>query len=468
MQTRRKSKLKTIVGILFWVAAVSVAVYFGWSKFGEGTLLPRVSGYFGKRQHAVDLHSPTYQRLGFGDPIFVVDGQSATRVGNVAFIDFGEGYEKFKIGDTKTAAATLYGRCPPLEAGDYVEVHASDDSMEWVVRTMLPPESRARISALIVDAWKRNQKDLLAKFAPLIEDSIAEAGSIISEDLQVAIANHQAEIDAISNRFQDQLIQREIVPLVKSEIWPIVQEETQPLVETIGREVWQEVSVWRFGWRYLYDRSPLPDKQLTEKEFNRFVERKAVPILENHVDDFIDVQKQVLDRITKNETVRKTVSESVRQVTEDQDFRDLVASISKDVLVENSRLKEALRQNWSSPEARRAMEFANYKLDPTILQIGQSMFGSTKTAITPEFARVLRNKILHKDQRWLTLHTKSLGNRDEQLAAILIDAQQHESTDSNGAMRLPMVGASVVSDFPEPSATATKIEPPLRKVGSTD
>lgn len=467
MKTSRKSDLKTIAGVLFWTLAASVTVYFGRSSFEDNSLWPRASGYFSKPRQTVDLHSPNYQRLGFGDPIFIVDGSSVSRVGNVAFIDFGEGYEEYKIGDTKTASATLYGRCPPLEAGDYVEVHAADDSMEWVVKTMLPPESRARISKLIVDAWKQNQQELLAKFGPLIEESIADAGNIISEDLKASIANHQAEIDQLSSRFQDQLIQREIVPLVKEEIWPIVKEESQPLVETIGREVWKEVSVWRFGWRYLYDRSPLPEKQLTEKEFNRFVESKAVPILENHVDDFIDVQKQVLARIANNQAVKQTVSESLRQVTQDQDFRDLVASISKEVLVDNARLKETLNQNWSSPQARRAMEFANYRLDPTILKIGQSMFGSTRTAITPEFARVLRNKILRKDKRWLTLHAKSIGNRDEQIAGMLIEEEKSRPKNANGSFQLPMVEAAVSTEFPESAAASAETVLPIREANAT-
>ena len=49
------------------------------------------------------------------------------------------------------------------------------------------------------------------------------------------------------------------------------------------------------------------------------------------------------------------------------------------------------------------MKMANGRLESTITRIGQSLFGSPNGKITPEFARVLRNRVLHKDDRWLVL-----------------------------------------------------------------
>jgi hypothetical protein len=50
------------------------------------------------------------------------------------------------------------------------------------------------------------------------------------------------------------------------------------------------------------------------------------------------------------------------------------------------------------------MKMANGRLESTITRIGQALFGSPKGKITPEFARVLRNRVLHKDDRWLVLN----------------------------------------------------------------
>lgn len=447
---------KAIVGALFWIAAIAGILLLGFSNVSDHSVVKRLRGYFGKQKRTVEVVSNSYQMLGFGDPVFLQTEGSTTQVGNVVHIDFGEGYEKFKLGDTKVAMVTLYGNAPTLSPGDYVKVHETSQSIDWVVRTMMTPEMRERIGVLITDGWKTNQDELVSMFQPLIEVSIADAGRIIREDLKKAIDNHKQEIDELAQQYQDQLLKKEIIPLVKDEIWPIVQEESRPLAETIGQEIWQEVSVWRFGWRYIYDKSPLPEKKLTEREFDRFVENKAIPILENHIEDFIEVQKTLLSRISNNEKVKETFSKSVQEIVNDPAFRNLVVSVFKEVLIDNERLKESIRSNWQTPEAKMAMERANRRLDPTVTEIGATLFGSTKTAITPEFARVLRNKVLHKDERWLTLHTKAAGNRDEEFASRLAESQKSNDTASTH-VQLPMFTDLTEKEFPIPAA------PPIDK-----
>ncbi len=455
----QKSETKAIVGSLIWIAAIALLAIMIRTRLTENSIANRLSGYFGQQQRSMELISSDWQMLGFGDPVFLLTENQTIRVGKIAHIDFGEGYEKYRLGDTKIAMATFYGNAPRLEPGDYLMVHQTDQSVEWVIRTMLPPEMRKKIGQLITNAWQANQDELVAMFRPLIEESIADAGKIIQDDLKVAIQNHRVQIDALSERYQIQLLEKEIIPLVRNEIWPIVEEEAQPLAQSIGQEIWQEVSVWRFGWRYIYDRSPLPEKKLTEKEFNRFVETKAVPILENHLEDFIDVQKSILTRIAGNGKVKATFSKSVREVANDPQFRDLVTSIIKEALLENPRLRETLKEKWQSPQARRAMLIANQRLDPTVTEIGATLFGSTRTAITPEFARVLRNKVLHKDERWLTLHTSSAGNRDEDLATNIVEAiESGENTPANG--RLPMFTEYETFEYP---AAAPPVEESILK-----
>ena len=425
------------------------------------SVFAKLNSYFGKQSRTVEIYSSTYQRIGFGDPVFLQSGGETVRVGNIAFIDFGKGYEHCRIGDNEHAQVTLYGIAPALVPGDYIEVHQSGQSMEWVARTMLPPEMRQRIGNLITEAWTEKQDDLITLFKPLIEDSLSDASRIIQEDLNVAIENHRDDIDRLSERYQEQLIQKEILPLVRNEIWPIVQDEAQPLVEEIGKEIWKDVSVWRFGWRYVYDKSPLPEKKLTEKEFNRFVEKSAVPILENHMEDFISVQKSMLSRISTNAKVKETVSKSIREVTSDPEFRGLMTSIFREALVDNERLKLSLESTWRSPQAQSAIEKANKSLDPVITEIGATLFGSTHTAITPEFARVLRNKVLHKDERWLTLHTKASGNRDEQLAEQIVAELKKRGTESTEA-RIPMFAAWKQTDYPVPAA------PPISSIADKE
>ena len=114
---------------------------------------------------------------------------------------------------------------------------------------------------------------------------------MFAQDLENAFAKREAKIRQIGEKYQSELIEEELVPLIESEIWPIVQKQSEPLAAQIGQEIWQEVSVFRFGWRYLYDRSPLPEKKLAEREFDRFLDEKLIPILKSHVGDFLELQQ---------------------------------------------------------------------------------------------------------------------------------------------------------------------------------
>jgi hypothetical protein len=193
---------------------------------------------------------------------------------------------------------------------------------------------------------------------------------------------------------------------VKSEIIPIVQLESEPLIGEIGQEIWGEVSVFGFGWRYIYDKTPLPDRKLTEREFRRFVEQKAMPIILSHMDEIIEVQKIVIRKVAENPKIKASLSESFESVMKDDETQALVSEILEDVLVNNERLKLALEKQWQSPAAKRAVSLANERLEPTINEIGVSLFGSPNGEITPEFARVVRHRILHKDSRWLTIESQ--------------------------------------------------------------
>jgi len=168
--------------------------------------------------------------------------------------------------------------------------------------------------------------------------------------------------------------------------------------------------MFRFGWRYIYDKTPLPDKKLTQKEFKRFVDQKALPVLESHLEDFVDLQKVLLTKIADNEEVKATVSKSFKTVIADEEVQGLLSEVFREVFVNNEKLQGVLEQRWNQPEAQHAFRLTNQRLDPTITEIGVALFGSPDTEITPEFARVLRHRILHKDSRWFTLHQSDVAD----------------------------------------------------------
>ena len=402
---RRRSELKLIFGILIWIGLLGVGILFSRDAMKDSTAAPmQVAKFLSTPNRRVELEFLPAQVLRIGAPIFVESDGLVTPVGRVTHVETADSTTKEYV-YTRTAFAELYASAPELHEGDYLTFHETPESFDWVVAMMLPPATREKLRELIVDAFQAHQEEIFAAFKPIVEQSLAQAAVIVQQDLERAIANHEQEIDQLREKFQAELIKKEILPLVQKEIWPIVQSESDAIVNLIGQEVWNEVSLWRFTWKYLYDRSPLPERNLAQKEFRRFVDSKVMPILETHIDDLIEVQQNILTKVAQNKKVNETVARSIREVMSDAEVQSLVTQVFREVFVDNQRLKDLLEKNLNSPEAQQAMEMTNARLEPTITMIGQTMFGSPRGQITPEFSRVLRYKILRKDDRWFVFHS---------------------------------------------------------------
>ena len=305
---------------------------------------------------------------------------------------------------TRWATVRLYSSAPQIQSGDYFSYHNTPDSLEWVVQTMLPPRIREQIGALIVQAYRDHHQEIATLLRPVIVQTIRDAADVIRDEFNKSVAGRQEQIEKLSNRYQVELVEKQLIPLIQDEIWPIVQQEATPLAMQIGEELWQQASIWRFGWRIVYDQSPLPQRNLVRKEFQRFLDRYGGPVIQAHLPDMLEVQRNVIRRMAENPKIRTVSSRIIEDVVRDQEFQQLVNDVLRDIFVDNERLSDALERNWNSEQARTALEITNDRLQSTITRIGQTLFGAPDTRITPEFSRVLRNRVLHKDDRWLELH----------------------------------------------------------------
>jgi hypothetical protein len=338
-----------------------------------------------------------------GDPVFVEGAEQYSPIGFVSRVGKLDSTSK-RVTYTDQAAVTFYGSAPHFDASDHLEYHRADESSGWVIKTMLTPAKREEIGKLILQAYTQNQAEIVSVLRPVVKKSLQQASVIIKDDLKAAFSKRNERLRQIGQKYQSELIEDQIVPLIQEEIWPIIQEECTPLATQVGQEVWREVSVFRFGWRYLYDRSPLPEKKLAEREFNRFMDDKAVPILKSHLGEFVELQQKVIQRVSRNEKVKQTFSQSVRTLVNDPEVQVIFTEVFREVFLDNDRLQSAVEDHWKGDEARKAVQFASKKIEPTVTEIGAALFGSPRGEITPEFARVLRHRILRKDSRWLLLN----------------------------------------------------------------
>lgn len=389
--------------------AAAAALWWCATKRPEGVALrratPELYRFAAGERREIETRLDAPRVLSAGAPIFVIERNGKPRqVGEVRTTHRTAAGED---APADRAEIMLYAGSPELSPGSQLVYYETPGSLEWVLKTMLPPEKRAAVVKEMSDAFAENQEEILAALRPVVEASFREAFAVVEEDLAASLARHKPQFEQLGGKYQREIVEREIVPLVRQEIWPIVRRHGEPAAEEVGREIWQRASLWRFGWRYAYDQSPLPDRNLVRAEWNRFVEREVVPILESHTDDFIHVQQAILSDVAKNPRVQMTVRKSLAKIVDDPEVQQLVWQIIREVVIDNPRLKAVMHKHWTGPEARAAFTLAAERLEPSAVRIGELLFGSREEGISPEFARVLRNQILGKDKRWLVLEVST-------------------------------------------------------------
>lgn len=390
---------RVIIGALIWIGAIGLGVFAMRQSFEDSPeSLRQLVSFVTYQRKTIQLECDRSLYLRVGDPVFLAGSDQTAPIGQVASVHSEDG-----IYSAETTI-TLFGSSPVVTNEDYVEFHFAPDSVEWMIQTMLPEQKRDEIRKMIQDAYVEHRDEIFEEFNPVIQATMRETSDLVKQELKRAFESRKDKLSEIGNRYQNELLKKELIPLFQNEILPIIEEEGEPLVREIGQEIWNEVSVLSFGWRYLYDKSPLPEKKLTEKKFKEFVDQKAKPILESHTDDFIELQKEIGRKVSANPKVKETISKSLSKVMSDEEIQQLLVDVFKEVTLDNPKFRETIQKQMQSAEAQRAMAIANAKLDPVIRNIGVSLFGNPQLGITPEFARVMRRRILFKDASWLTLH----------------------------------------------------------------
>ena len=411
-------RARIICGIAIWIG---IASGFAWcttdrlaAEANEShQVIPRLWQFLTAPRAERSIQIPQAVLLTVGDPIFFVDDDGRIhQVGKIA-----------KVVDPKsgrpvasaavTAADAVFHPGAPLSADSELIYHESRNSLDWVVRTMMPADKQQLIAGEIARAFDEHRDATVEELKPIVRRSLMDAARVVEQDFGRAFVRHRAEFETLAERYQRELVEEDIIPLVREEIWPVVVANAEPAAHRIGRALWNRVSIWGFAWRYLYDLSPLPERDRLRGEFNRFVNEEAIPELESQTDEIIAMIQEIVVEASKNEQVKKVLREGMAEITNDLDFQQLLWQIVRETVIENPQLHDVIEQHWRSPEADQALRMASQRFEPVARRIGDMVIGTREGGITPEFARVLRNQILSKDRRWLILH--STANGDQQI-----------------------------------------------------
>ncbi|MCC9599220.1 hypothetical protein LOC67_01510 [Stieleria sp. JC731] len=384
--------------------------------------LASVASYLMGSVHVIE-RVDTDGKLQKGDPIFLAMPKEAgsremlfRQVGHVSAVAPQAGgdvqltwYESWSLGKANADSAVDPEQCQMFR-------YRSTGRLSEVVQTLLPPEKQALIRDRITKAMKQHGEELSRALTPLVEESFRRSLPIIENGFRDAVANHRGEIERLGRRWNQEMVQDRLIPLAKKEILPIVQKHGRPPAEKIGREIWDRASIFRFGWRAIYDKSPLPQKDLLRQEWQRFVDEDAVPILESHMDEIVVAIQRTVTDVTKNDAVRREAVRAAGELASDPETRKLVQVILKEAFVDNEELRQLWREVWTSEEANAALDLASERLEPVIRSIGDDLFGNEEQGINPDFARVLRSQILRKDRQWIVAWHTGANNGVIELA----------------------------------------------------
>jgi len=339
-----------------------------------------------------------------GDTIYLVDHDGDFhQVGEIRMVKTSDGRHAMNSTAAVYGEALFYPTQNPIPVNATVTYHTTENSVQWVLETMLPPEKREQIGVEISNAFADHHEEIIAALQPIVRESLYEGFSVIESDLPKVIAKHRAELEKIGGRYQAEMVERELVPLVKKEIFPIVRKHAEPVAQEVGGEIWQRVSLWKFGWRLAADKLPLIKKKRFEEEWQRFVNKEVVPILEKNSDEFVKVTQEIVKETATNKKVQTAVRKNIQEIVEDPAVQKVLWAIIKESMVDNPRMREAMEKHWTGPKAEKAFRITGQRLQPTVHRIGELLFGNLNEGITPEFQTVLRNQILGKDKRWFLI-----------------------------------------------------------------
>ncbi|WP_430451919.1 hypothetical protein [Rhodopirellula europaea] len=407
-----------LLGAAFWVSCLVLGG--GWlvASSREGAK-PLISSVWTPTDTVI-MADPTLS-LSVGDAAFAKDSGADTwhQVGHVLRVN----------PEAKTVTLSLY---EPLNLERETQfwdpdqsisatLHRSSGKVDDVIATLLPKPKREQLAKKISAAMRAHGKEISEAMLPLVFETVRQSLPVIESELTASLKRHDAEVEAIATRFRENIIQEQMVPLVRTEVLPVLQLHGREPAESIGREIWGKASLWRFGWRALYDSAPLPERELVREEWSRFVEQEVVPIVEDHLDEIAEAVESILRDLAANDVLRERLGDVALQIVNDDEARDLLRTIVMEAIVDNERLRQVWVNVWTSPEAREKLRTAGERLEPVIREIGDEVMGTRREGIEPGFARVLRNQILGKDKVWITLKNEpNLGADPSQPIALRV------------------------------------------------
>lgn len=388
----KPDRYRVAFGLTFWVAVAVAAALGAFTPRGRAAdAASRLADWAVASPRHVVLEVPAGSELRRGDPVFVsTPDRFLARVGHVE-----------RVRDGVARLALHPGEADRLREGLSARVYEVPDTVAWIVATLLPPEKKDEIRALVVEFFRREGDAIRATLMPEIDRSVREVAAFYEAELPAALARHAEEIGALAAKHRDGVVREELVPVAKEVGGKIAAEKFRPLAEKVGREIMDSLPVWSLGWRYLWEKVPFTDDEQMKSRFEKYFREEAEPILAAHTEEAVRLLGEVLKAMAADPRIREAAGRVARTVATDPEVASLAKELFFELVVKNERLHALLRRRWEEG-LRGAVTSVATRTEPLVKDIVNAVV-KDGDGLSPRFAHVLRTRVFWKDRRWVLL-----------------------------------------------------------------
>jgi hypothetical protein len=399
--TRLRAAARVVVGVVIWSACLLAGLRSA-SLLGDDSVLrataTSVWAYLVTPTQNFQAEAAAEIFVEAGDPVFLhFADQPAKLVGSVRSVD------RISVPGSAKVSIELTGNdvSGPLSIQELV-AHVTDRSGQGVLRTLLPAEKQKQLLSELATAWASRKDQTLRVITPALKQMMDDLYPVIESELEKSIVRHKDQFAEIVERHRRDYWSDEFASLASQVAWPIVRTKAQPVFDDMAGEIFQRVSVWRLGWRYLVDKVGVGNGAL-EAEWSRIIAEDALPIVESHMPQLADVATSVLAESAADPRVQETLRLAVHRFIQDAAVQELAGKILREAIMDNPSVSEAVSHTLDRPAVKEAWSQLAGEWEPVMVSLVERIVSGPEGEISPELARVLRSSLLGKDLRWLVI-----------------------------------------------------------------
>lgn len=291
-----------------------------------------------------------------------------------------------------------------LRQGTVAVRRSQGRSFVYALQTLLTDERRAALAQKWQEFRALHEAAVVAELQPVVADLLEGGAALVEQELPAALARHGAELDLLLKRLRTEVGRDQLLPLLTEEVWPVVVRHAAAPAETIGRELWEKVPLFDIAVRAAADKVLEKEPVRVEQRWREFVKEEALPTLAAHEPEMTAALAAIARELLQSDAIHRRVSAVVDSLLQDPEAKRLTAILTRELLFDNQRLREFVRQRLEDPEVRGRLQRVSDRLQEFLDPVGDLLLlDESRTAINPDLARLIRLLLLKRDAQVLYL-----------------------------------------------------------------